>query len=95
MLGAGGAARAVVASLAAQGAKEIRIANRTLDKATEIADAVGPVVKVLPWDRRADALDDIALLANATSLGMAGKPPLEMSLEIGRASCRERVSSVV
>lgn len=81
VLGAGGAARAVVASLAAQGAREIRVANRTLDKAEEIADAVGPVVRVLPWDQRADALDDIALLANATSLGMAGKPPLEISLD--------------
>jgi shikimate dehydrogenase len=81
VLGAGGAARAVVASLAAQGAKEIRLANRTLDKAQEIADAVGPVVRVLPWDQRADALDGAALLANATSLGMAGQPPLEISLD--------------
>ena len=81
VLGAGGAARAVVASLAAQGAKEIRVANRTRDKAEEIAEAIGPVVKVLPWDEREDALDDIALLANATSLGMAGKPPLEIALD--------------
>ncbi len=81
VLGAGGAARAVVASLAAQGAKEIRVANRTHGKAEEIADAVGPVVSVLPWEQRADALGDIALLANATSLGMAGKPPLEISLD--------------
>ena len=81
VLGAGGAARAVVASLAAQGAKEIRLVNRTRDKAKEIADAVGPVVKVLPWEQREDALDDVALLANATSLGMAGKPPLQISLE--------------
>src|SRR5207244_3026258 len=81
VLGAGGAARAVVASLAAQGAKEIRIANRTLDKAKEIADAVGPVVKVVPWDQREDALDGAAMLANATSLGMTGKPPLEISLD--------------
>ncbi|HEX8010931.1 MAG TPA: shikimate dehydrogenase [Casimicrobiaceae bacterium] len=81
VLGAGGAARAVVASLAAQGAKEIRVANRTLDKAREIAAAVGPVVKALPWDQREAALDGIALLANATSLGMAGKPALAISLE--------------
>jgi shikimate dehydrogenase len=81
VLGAGGAARAVVASLAVQGAKEIRLVNRTLDKAKEIADAVGPVVKVLPWGQRDDALDDVALLANATSLGMAGKPSLQISLE--------------
>src|SRR5438128_1706089 len=81
VLGAGGAARAVVASLAAQGAKEIRLANRTLDKAKEIADAVGAVVQVVPWETRADALDGIAMLANATSLGMSGKPPLEISLD--------------
>jgi len=80
VLGAGGAARAVVASLAAQGATEIRVANRTLAKAQEIADAVGPVVKVLRWDEREDALDGVSLLANATSLGMAGKPALDISL---------------
>ena len=81
VLGAGGAARAVVASLAAQGAREIRVANRTLDKAQEIADAVGAVVKVLPWEAREAALDGIALLANATSLGMTGKPTLDMPLD--------------
>jgi shikimate dehydrogenase len=81
VLGAGGAARAVVVSLVAQGASEIRVVNRTIDKAKEIADVAGPVVKVVPWDQREDALDGAALLANATSLGMAGKPPLEISLD--------------
>jgi shikimate dehydrogenase len=81
VLGAGGAARAVVASLAAQGAREIRVANRTPDKAHEIAAAVGSVVRVVPWDQREDALDGIAMLANATSLGMAGKAPLPMALD--------------
>jgi shikimate dehydrogenase len=81
VLGAGGAARAVVASLAAQGARDIRVANRTVAKAQQIADAVGPAVTVVPWDQRVEALDGIALLANATSLGMAGKPPLEMALD--------------
>ncbi|HTP47208.1 MAG TPA: shikimate dehydrogenase [Casimicrobiaceae bacterium] len=81
VLGAGGAACAVVASLAAQGAKEIRLANRTPDKAQDIAAAVGSVVKVLPWERREEALDGVALLANATSLGSAGKPPLEIALD--------------
>jgi shikimate dehydrogenase len=81
VLGAGGASRAVVASLAAQGAKEIRVCNRSLDKAQEIAAAVGSIVKVVPWDQREDALDGIAMLANATSLGMAGKGPLPMPLD--------------
>ena len=81
VLGAGGAARALAASLAAQGAREIRIANRTIEKAREIADAVGPMVKVVPWEQREEALDGIAMLANATSLGSAGKAPLEISLD--------------
>jgi shikimate dehydrogenase len=68
-------------SLVAQGASEIRVVNRTIDKAEEIADVAGPVVKVVPWDQREGALDGAALLANATSLGMAGKPPLEISLD--------------
>ncbi|MFO1311156.1 MAG: shikimate dehydrogenase [Burkholderiales bacterium] len=81
VLGAGGASRAVVASLAAQGAKEIRLTNRTIDKAQEIADAVGSAVKVVPWDQREDALDGVAMVANATSAGSAGKPPLDIALD--------------
>ena len=81
VLGAGGASGAVVGGLAAQGATEIRLANRTSDKAHEIADAVGSVVKVVRWDEREDALDGIAMLANATSLGSAGKPPLDIALD--------------
>jgi len=71
----------VVASLAAQGAKEIRVANRTIEKAREIANAVGAAVKVVPWEQREDALDGVAMLANATSLGSAGKPPVEIALD--------------
>lgn len=81
VLGAGGAARAVVATLAARGAREIRIANRTFERAQTIADELGSVVKVVPWESRADALDGVALLANATSGGMTGKPPLTMALD--------------
>jgi len=81
VLGAGGASRAVAASLAAQGATEIRVTNRTREKAQEIADAVGAAVRIVPWEQREDALDGIAMLANATSLGSAGKPPLEMPLD--------------
>ena len=81
VVGAGGAGRAVVASLAAQGATEIRLTNRSPDKACEIAEVVGPVVKVVPWDERAEAADGVTCLANATSLGSAGKPALDMPLD--------------
>jgi len=81
VLGAGGAARAVVAALAAQGAREIRLVNRTLSRAQEIAHEFGPPVVAVPWSERAEALRDVALLANATSLGMEGKPALEIALD--------------
>jgi shikimate dehydrogenase len=81
VIGAGGASRAVVASLAAQGAKEIRLTNRTLEKARDIADAVGSAVEVVPWEQREDALDGVAMVANATSAGSAGKPALDISLD--------------
>jgi shikimate dehydrogenase len=81
VLGAGGAARAVVATLAAQGAREIRLSNRTFDRAKAIADEYGSPVTAVPWEQRADALDGAALLANATSAGMAGKPALDIALD--------------
>lgn len=81
VLGAGGAARAVVASLAAQGAREIRVVNRTFERAKQMADEYGPPVTAVAWEQRDDVLADIALLANCTNQGMVGKPPLEISLD--------------
>ncbi len=81
VLGAGGAARAVVASLAAQGAREIRLINRTFEHAQKIAGELGSPVTAVPWEQRGDALAGIALLANATSAGMTGKPALDIALD--------------
>jgi shikimate dehydrogenase len=84
VLGAGGAARAVVLSLADRGAKEIRLLNRSPAAAQALADAFGDefgeVVKALPWADRHDALDGIALLVNTTSQGMVGNPALDLQL---------------
>src|SRR6185369_12880749 len=65
LLGAGGAARAIVVALLDAGVPEIRLVNRTARRAEEIAEAVGGPIKVLPWDARADALKDAALLVNS------------------------------
>ena len=81
VLGAGGAARAVVASLAAQGAREIRLVNRTFERAQGIAREYGPPVTAIPWEQRGEALADVALLANATNQGMTGKPALDIALD--------------
>jgi shikimate dehydrogenase len=81
LLGGGGAARAAAAALIEQGAREIRLLNRSKDKAEELAAALGPAVKVLDWAERHDALAGAMLLVNSTSLGMEGQPPLDLSLE--------------
>jgi shikimate dehydrogenase len=81
VLGAGGGAHAVVATLAAAGAPEIRLLNRDGGRARALADRIGAPVLVLPWAERAAALAGSALLVNTTSLGMTGQPPLDLPLD--------------
>jgi shikimate dehydrogenase len=81
VLGAGGAARAVVLSLLDQGASEIRLLNRTRSKAQDLADEFGAGVTVHDWSERSEALSDIALLVNTTNQGMHGQPGLDIQLE--------------
>ena len=80
VLGAGGAARAVVLSLADRGAREIRLLNRSPAAALALADEFGGPVKAMPWSERHAALADIALLVNTTSQGMQGHAPLDLQL---------------
>ena len=82
VLGAGGAARAIVAALIDDGAPEIRLVNRTPARAASLAKTLGGAVWGVPWERRAEALAGAALLVNATSLGMAGQPALELALDL-------------
>ena len=80
VLGAGGAARAVVVALVDGGAQEIRLLNRSRDKAEAMAGEFGGSVKAVPWDDRHSALQHCALLVNTTSLGMLGSPALDLNL---------------
>jgi len=81
VLGAGGAARAVIVALLDAGVNEIRLCNRTLARAEALAhDLNGPVVCV-PWADRAGALSGAGLLVNATSLGMTGQETLDLALD--------------
>jgi shikimate dehydrogenase len=80
VIGAGGAARAVVAALAGLGASEIRIVNRSPGRAEELARALGGPILPHGWDAMPKALAGAALLVNTTSLGMVGQPPLEIDL---------------
>ena len=80
MLGAGGAARAGVYALLDAGCPEVRITNRTREKAEALADFFGPSVKVIDWAERSDAVQGTSIIANSTSLGMVGGQPLTLHL---------------
>lgn len=81
VLGAGGAARSVAAALQQAGAPEIRILNRTAERAERLAADFGAPLSAAVWSDREAALDGAALLINTTILGMAGAPPLELALD--------------
>jgi shikimate dehydrogenase len=82
VLGAGGAARALVHGLIEAGASRILLANRSRERAEALARAFGPAVEVIAWEARNEALAGCGLLVNATSLGMTGKPPLVLDLSL-------------
>jgi shikimate dehydrogenase len=81
VMGAGGGARAVVYGLMERGAREIRLCNRTHARALNLAREFNGPITVLPWERRHDALDGVAMLVNATSQGMIGQSPLDLRLD--------------
>jgi shikimate dehydrogenase len=81
VIGAGGAARAVLYALADRGAKEIRLLNRSPARAQALATEFGAPIAALPWEDRHAALADAAMLINTTSQGMVGQPPLDLSLD--------------
>lgn len=83
VLGAGGAARAAVYGLGAAGAGPIKVVNRTLARAQEVAQ-LAPGAQALGWDELADALVGAGLIVNCTSRGLAGREPLH--LDLGAAS---------
>lgn len=81
VLGAGGAARAVVASLLDVGVPEIFITNRTRVRAEQLRDDFGARLKVVEWVQAGDVIEDGTTIVNTTSLGMTGKPELKVSLD--------------
>ena len=81
VLGAGGAARGAVAALLDAGAPEVRLVNRTMERAQALANDLGAGVAVHDWAELREALAGAGSVINATSLGLAGKAPLAVSLE--------------
>jgi shikimate dehydrogenase len=81
VIGAGGGARAVLVGLIDQGAREIRLVNRTLARAEALANELSDSITALSWEERERALEDAAMLINATNQGMVGEPPLDLAID--------------
>lgn len=79
VLGAGGAAKAVVASLIDAGVPEIRICNRTRSRAEALSADLDRRIDVWDWDRADSMLDGAATVVNTTALGMGANPPLPLT----------------
>lgn len=80
VLGAGGAAKAVVWALLSRGFAPIHVVNRTAGRAEEIAARFGSRVKTGSWEALGGLLPDARILVNTTSLGLAGGPDLDLDL---------------
>lgn len=81
VLGAGGAARAIVAALIEAGVPEIRIANRSRPRAEALRADFGPRLVVWDWLRIGEMAEDAATLVNTSSLGMTGQPELRVPMD--------------
>jgi shikimate dehydrogenase len=93
VIGAGGGSRAVCWGLAQEGAREIRLVNRTFERARSLADQFGGPIKALPWGERHDALEGAAMVVNTTSQGMVGQGELDLRLQ--RLPKRALVADIV
>lgn len=93
LLGAGGAARAVIVSLLDAGVPEILLSNRTLERAERLQADFGDRITVVEWDQAGDMLQDANLVVNTSSLGMVGKP--EMGVSLDRLGKRTVVTDLV
>jgi shikimate dehydrogenase len=82
VLGAGGAAHAIVFGLVERGIRTIHLVNRTLPRAEELARQFGASVKPAAWDQIAALMPRTRLLVNTTVLGMKGQPPLDLDLRL-------------
>lgn len=84
LLGAGGAARAVIHGFLERGVERIVLLNRSPDRAEQLAMHFGRSVTAMAWKERNAALAGASVLVNTTSLGMKGQPPLDIDLSMLR-----------
>ena len=75
LIGAGGAARGAAATLIKAGAAEVRVVNRTYERARKLADGLEPAI-AYPLEQLREALSGASLVVNAASGGIAQMPAL-------------------
>lgn len=80
VLGAGGAARAILFALLEAGAPEVRITNRSRGRAEALRQEFGGRVTVWDWHRADEMMAGCATAVNTTALGMGGSTDLRISL---------------
>lgn len=81
VFGAGGAARAILAALLDVGVPEIRLTNRSRERADRLADVFGDRVTVHDWVQAANVIEGTSTVINTTSLGMTGKSEFRVPLD--------------
>lgn len=82
VLGAGGAANAIIYALIEEGVPEIILTNRTREKADTLKSLSPEKITVVDWEERNAACKNTNLIVNSTALGMCGKPPLDIDLSL-------------
>lgn len=93
LLGAGGAARAIIHAFLERGVDRLVLLNRSAGRADELARHFGRGIQTKAWDERTAALADASVLVNTTSLGMRGQPPLD--IDLGRLKPASTVADIV
>ena len=81
VLGAGGAARAVIAALLDAGVPKLFLSNRTRQKAEYLQNDFGKKIEVVEWIKVANYIEEAHFIVNTTSLGMVGQPELRLPLD--------------
>ena len=80
VLGAGGAARAVLTGLLDEGMAKIYVTNRTLARAEDLANEFGEKISVISWEARSSVVEEADYIVNTTILGMHGERALDLDL---------------
>ena len=81
VLGAGGAARAIIHALLQAGVPKIYLSNRTRQRAECLAKVFGLKIEVIEWGDKSAVLTDIKTLVNTTSLGMNNETRIDLEYE--------------